>query len=54
MGRGSDWEELATDLSKDYYCLLLDLPGHGDSPIGDQKTFDDVAELIIRSIEGLG
>jgi 2-succinyl-6-hydroxy-2,4-cyclohexadiene-1-carboxylate synthase len=53
MGRGSDWQDLATDLSKDYYCLLLDLPGHGNSPIGNTKTFHDVAELIIKSIDDL-
>ncbi len=29
MGRGASWLEIARPLSKDFYCLLPDLPGHG-------------------------
>ncbi|TDJ05066.1 MAG: 2-succinyl-6-hydroxy-2,4-cyclohexadiene-1-carboxylate synthase [Deltaproteobacteria bacterium] len=54
MGQGSDWTDLAQDLSKDYYCLLLDLPGHGDSPSFDLKSFKEAAQLIIDSISDLG
>lgn len=31
MGRSSDWSEIVETLSEDYFCLTVDLPGHGQS-----------------------
>ena len=40
LGSGSDWLPIARQLEKDYCCLLVDLPGHGDSPIPAEKNPD--------------
>ncbi len=31
MGNGNDWNETVSYLSEKYYCITLDLPGHGNS-----------------------
>jgi 2-succinyl-6-hydroxy-2,4-cyclohexadiene-1-carboxylate synthase len=31
LGRGVDWLPVAHRLAGDYYCLLFDLPGHGEN-----------------------
>lgn len=31
MGTGLDWGQLTETLSQDYYCVAIDLPGHGMS-----------------------
>lgn len=31
LGLGSDWDEVAAQLKNDFYCVLIDLPGHGKS-----------------------
>ena len=47
MGSHQDWEELATYASKDYYCLLIDLPGHGQtSPQSFQETSSSLLTYI--------
>lgn len=49
MGRGSDWTDIANSFSKNYHCLLLDLPGHGDSPI-EVTNFNELGDIILKSI----
>ena len=31
MGLGSDWKEIVSQLESSYYCIMPDLPGHGES-----------------------
>jgi len=39
MGLGQDWEEIARPLSNQYYCLLPDLPGHGENSLDAQPGY---------------
>lgn len=46
---GSSWNRITADLSHDFTCLTIDLPGHGGSPNGRRsltETADDVAHVI--------
>lgn len=31
LGSGEDWKKVVAQLSDEYYCVTLDLPGHGNS-----------------------
>ena len=31
LGSSADWNDVVAALEKDFYCLVVDLPGHGDS-----------------------
>jgi 2-succinyl-6-hydroxy-2,4-cyclohexadiene-1-carboxylate synthase len=37
LGSSRDWLKIISDLSSDYYCLAVDLPGHGKSVIPSVK-----------------
>ncbi|MCF7797067.1 MAG: 2-succinyl-6-hydroxy-2,4-cyclohexadiene-1-carboxylate synthase [Lentisphaeria bacterium] len=50
MGCGADWEPIARALSRDFYCLAPDLPGHGESDLTGITTgnaFDETAAAIV-------
>lgn len=57
LGSGGDWVPVARQLEKEYCCILVDLPGHGESDIdanGDPdlfftETVDALAEELSRS-----
>ncbi|RLA62938.1 MAG: 2-succinyl-6-hydroxy-2,4-cyclohexadiene-1-carboxylate synthase [Epsilonproteobacteria bacterium] len=49
MGKGSDWSKLATELSQNYYCHLIDLPGHGKST-AEVENLKDLTRLILDSL----
>ncbi len=56
LGRGDDWLTIARTLSATHYCLLPDLPGHGNHPPHPPLTFDTVTAglaqlLAARQIE---
>lgn len=38
LGSGLDWEEIIVRLSSDYYCLAIDLPGHGKTRVHGSTT----------------
>ena len=38
LGSGLDWEEIIVRLSYDYYCLAIDLPGHGKTRVHGSTT----------------
>ena len=38
MGSSSDWQKICKNLSSDFYCLAIDLPGHGKSEIDECKN----------------
>ncbi len=57
LGSGSDWAPMARQLENDYCCILVDLPGHGESDIEANgnpdlfftETVDALAEELGRS-----
>lgn len=38
MGSSLDWQIISENLSSDYYCMAIDLPGHGKSEIENKKN----------------
>ncbi len=55
MGRGLDWQEIATRLTRDHGCLLVDLPGHGQSGDlpGEALSYPLLAAGLVGSLERL-
>lgn len=56
LGSGNDWQALLGELSKHYYCITLDLPGHGhtDWQLQQSPAFDECATQIQQSVLALG
>lgn len=54
MGSSQDWNEIIAKISGSYFCIALDLPGHGKSNnLNELKniwTFDDLSVLICNLI----
>jgi 2-succinyl-6-hydroxy-2,4-cyclohexadiene-1-carboxylate synthase len=58
LGSGSDWLPIARQLEKEYCCILVDLPGHGDTPISAEgnpdmffiETVDALAAELRRTV----
>jgi 2-succinyl-6-hydroxy-2,4-cyclohexadiene-1-carboxylate synthase len=48
MGSGLDWQDIVEPLSKEYYCLAVDLPGHGLTKVHGSIT-DYSMESFARS-----
>lgn len=38
LGSGLDWEEIIDRISSDFYCLAVDLPGHGKTRVHGSTT----------------
>lgn len=52
MGRGRDWLPVVEELAPDYYCLLPDLPGHGDTSWDKHRaSWDGVADAVLQVLE---
>lgn len=52
---GSFWQRVAELLPENISCYLIDLPGFGRSPLGeDTMTLDDYAQVVIEFIKDLG
>ncbi|RYF66380.1 MAG: alpha/beta fold hydrolase [Cytophagaceae bacterium] len=50
-GSIQSWSAVVDRLATDFYCLVIDLPGFGDSPpLSDHQTVDDVAEAVTDAI----
>ena len=54
LGRADDWETVAQSLASDYYCIAIDLPGHGNAPIDDDESFATAAAGIIEVVDDCG
>jgi len=50
LGSPEDWLPIAEKLSRSYFCMLPDLPGHGKTP-ASALPFETQMELFARSIE---
>ena len=56
LGSHADWNLVAKELSKNYYCIAVDLPGHGKSPIVQRKitsAFDDLTDQVCELLDEL-
>ena len=50
------WEEQLSAFSEDYRCIIPDLPGFGDTPLGDEtwtlERWADDLRLLVRQLVG--
>ena len=56
MGSGEDWRAVIQGLATHYFCITVDLPGHGKTGIGQSKRYyamPGAAENLIRMLDGL-
>ncbi|QYJ88134.1 2-succinyl-6-hydroxy-2,4-cyclohexadiene-1-carboxylate synthase [Shewanella mesophila] len=55
LGNKQDWQTLMPRLSQHFYCVCLDLPGHGDSPsiTLDKPGFVQVSQVIEQTLAAL-
>ncbi len=55
LGSSQDWAEAIKRLSKHYYCITVDLPGHGKSREWDWQscTFAATAQAILQILDTL-
>jgi len=54
LGAGSDWDKIADCFSNDFFCILPDLPGHGNSDIDSQVqnySFQSTAGQLISILD---
>jgi len=52
MGNHDDWDYFAQALANKYYCVSLDLPGHGNSPLSSQ-SFEELSFNLKNVIQSL-
>ena len=55
LGRASDWDDIATELTPDFHTIAVDLPGHGESANlpDDCYPIDGCAREIIALLDEL-
>lgn len=56
LGRSDDWHDVAAQFESDYYCVMPDLPGHGDTPLSDcpeDYTIESAGKFIIELLDDL-
>lgn len=51
MGSSEDWKKVIRYVSTDYYCLAIDLPGHGKTDLPDELTFESAAVAILEFLK---
>lgn len=58
MGSAKDWNEVTAKLSPNYFCIAIDLPGHGESIVLDELDdvwgFEKVSQRLYQLITHLG
>ena len=50
LGNGRDWRHVIDELSHDYPCITLDLPGHGFSVEAIPTSFEQVTQAILETL----
>ncbi|CAM2834810.1 2-succinyl-6-hydroxy-2,4-cyclohexadiene-1-carboxylate synthase [Moritella viscosa] len=50
LGSTADWQPIIADLSADYQCICIDLPGHAGSQAVTVNDFQHVQQLIITTL----
>lgn len=53
MGVSDDWQSVVAALQTDYHCLVLDLPGHGQTDVSESEDYrmEKTAEAIIYLLD---
>lgn len=55
MGSSSDWEEIMVRLSSEFFCIGVDLPGHGRSVgLAGPYSIERLAEMLCDVLSGSG
>lgn len=54
MGNANDWEPIAQELATDFFCIAVNLPGHGGTPIDPDESFATLAADVIEVVDDLG
>ena len=57
MGSGSvAWKPISTDLAKHFKVILVDLPGHGKTPLASEQPMDPaaLADAVFETMDALG
>ncbi len=57
MGRGDDWETTALQFADDYFCIVPDLPGHGDTQLSTdpgEYSMSATAQSVVDVLTRLG
>jgi len=50
LGSTVDWQHIVAELSQDYQCICIDLPGHAGSQAVTVNDFKHVQQLIITTL----
>jgi 2-succinyl-6-hydroxy-2,4-cyclohexadiene-1-carboxylate synthase len=50
FGQGDDFLSFANELSNQFYSILVDLPGHGQSEVIEGNSFTGLCKLILESL----
>ncbi|MEM7555073.1 MAG: 2-succinyl-6-hydroxy-2,4-cyclohexadiene-1-carboxylate synthase [Cyanobacteria bacterium P01_A01_bin.84] len=55
MGNINEFEGVISVLSSSFYCLLVDLPGHGETQVlsDDDYTMSNIANALIKLLDSL-
>ncbi|GGB13588.1 2-succinyl-6-hydroxy-2,4-cyclohexadiene-1-carboxylate synthase [Agarivorans gilvus] len=56
LGCGRDWQELISQLSQHYYCVTVDIPGHGMSArqgLKPRHAFKDFSQQLSQCLKRL-
>jgi 2-succinyl-6-hydroxy-2,4-cyclohexadiene-1-carboxylate synthase len=51
LGNKADWSYVIKYLCRKFYCISIDLPGHGKSFIDNELNFDSFAKVLLRFLE---
>ncbi len=54
MGSLKDWEPLVNEHFSKYSNILIDLPGHGNSPLSDDLNYLDLLDSLVEQIFSAG
>lgn len=56
MGSAADWSEIAPRLSDDFFCVAVDLPGHGRTQAScpDEYRMENCADRLADFLDALG
>ena len=46
LGSGEDWISVMDSLAEEFYCVAVDLPGHGDSASCEVESIDEAVEAV--------
>ncbi len=54
MGTGDDWTEIASRFADRFYCLMPDLPGHGETPLNGELGYAAWTSALQKALSAQG